>query len=156
MSLQQVRTVCHSVHRLLPYPEHQNWPKNTVGEKGYFFFNISSTRNMAMAPSRVWLLSIVRRIVNCWGKPCVAWVSSYFISLNHLKTKKTHMAECIASLHWRSRQSKRFDSRYGLMWKESVNVLPKVVGFLRVLRFPPTENQHMVCWISRKVTSFPP
>jgi hypothetical protein len=30
-----------------------------------------------------------------------------------------------------------FDSRYGLMWKESVNALPKVVGFLRVLRFPP-------------------
>jgi hypothetical protein len=32
-----------------------------------------------------------------------------------------------------------FDSRYGLMmWKESVNSLPKVVGFLRALRFPPT------------------
>ena len=32
-----------------------------------------------------------------------------------------------------------FDSRYGLMmWKESVNALPKVVGFLRALRFPPT------------------
>jgi hypothetical protein len=30
------------------------------------------------------------------------------------------------------------DSRYGLMWKESVNALSKVVGFLRVLRFPPT------------------
>jgi hypothetical protein len=32
-----------------------------------------------------------------------------------------------------------FDSRYGLMWKESVtDTLPKVVGFHRVLRFPPT------------------
>jgi hypothetical protein len=31
-----------------------------------------------------------------------------------------------------------FDSRYELMWKESVNALPKVVGFPRVLRFPPT------------------
>ena len=31
-----------------------------------------------------------------------------------------------------------FDSRYGLMWEESVNALPKVVGFLRVLQFPPT------------------
>jgi hypothetical protein len=29
-------------------------------------------------------------------------------------------------------------SRYGLMWKESVNVLPKVVGFLQVLQFPLT------------------
>jgi hypothetical protein len=38
---------------------------------------------------------------------------------------------------------REFDSRYGLMtpiWKESVNALPKVVGFLRVLRFPPTGN----------------
>jgi hypothetical protein len=31
-----------------------------------------------------------------------------------------------------------FDSRYRLMWKESVNALSKVVGFLQVLRFPPT------------------
>jgi hypothetical protein len=31
-----------------------------------------------------------------------------------------------------------FNSRYGLMWKGSVNTLPKVVGFLRELRFPPT------------------
>jgi hypothetical protein len=31
-----------------------------------------------------------------------------------------------------------FDSRFGLMRKESVNALPKVVGFLRVLWFPPT------------------
>ena len=31
-----------------------------------------------------------------------------------------------------------FVSRYGLMLKESVNALPKNVGFLRVLRFPPT------------------
>jgi hypothetical protein len=30
-----------------------------------------------------------------------------------------------------------FDSCYGRMWKESVYTLPKVVGFLRVLRFPP-------------------
>jgi hypothetical protein len=30
-----------------------------------------------------------------------------------------------------------FDFRDSL-WKESVNALPKVVGFLRVLRFPPT------------------
>jgi hypothetical protein len=33
---------------------------------------------------------------------------------------------------------REFDSHYGLMWKESVNALPKVVGFLRVLWFPPT------------------
>jgi hypothetical protein len=43
-----------------------------------------------------------------------------------------------------------FDSRYGLMrlmWKESVNALPKVVmGFLRVLRFPPTGNVDRVGW----------
>ena len=45
----------------------------------------------------------------------------------------------------RSRQSKRFhlrvpgfDSRYGLVRKESVNALPKVVGFPRALRFSPT------------------
>jgi hypothetical protein len=31
-----------------------------------------------------------------------------------------------------------FDSCYELMWKESVNALPKVVGFLQALRFPPT------------------
>jgi hypothetical protein len=31
-----------------------------------------------------------------------------------------------------------FGSRYGLMPKESLNALPKVVGFLLVLRFPPT------------------
>jgi hypothetical protein len=32
------------------------------------------------------------------------------------------------------------DSFMTLMSKESVNVLPKVVGFLRALRFPPTGN----------------
>ena len=32
------------------------------------------------------------------------------------------------------------------MWKESVNALPKVVGFLRVLRFPPTGNVDRVGW----------
>jgi hypothetical protein len=32
------------------------------------------------------------------------------------------------------------DSCMALMWKESVNALPKVVGFLRVLQFPPTRN----------------
>jgi hypothetical protein len=33
-----------------------------------------------------------------------------------------------------------FDSRYGLVRKESVKALSKVVGFLRVLRFPPTRK----------------
>jgi hypothetical protein len=61
-----------------------------------------------------------------------------------------------SGLRWRIRLSKRlylwdcgFDSRYGLMtlmWKESVNVLPKVVGYLRVLRFPPTGNVDRVGW----------
>jgi hypothetical protein len=31
-------------------------------------------------------------------------------------------------------------NRYGLMWKESANGLPKVVGFLRVLRFPSRKS----------------
>jgi hypothetical protein len=31
-------------------------------------------------------------------------------------------------------------------WKESVNALPKVVGFPRVLRFPPTGNVDRVGW----------
>jgi hypothetical protein len=31
-------------------------------------------------------------------------------------------------------------------WKEPVNALPKVVGFLRVLRFPLTENVDKVDW----------
>ena len=39
-----------------------------------------------------------------------------------------------------------FDFRYGLMWKESVNALLKVVGFLRVLRFPPTGNVDRMGW----------
>jgi hypothetical protein len=39
-----------------------------------------------------------------------------------------------------------FDSRYGLMWKESVDALLKVVGFLRVLRFPPTGKVDRVGW----------
>jgi hypothetical protein len=38
---------------------------------------------------------------------------------------------------------REFDSCYGLMWKESVNPVPKVVGFLQVLRFPPTAWE---CW----------
>ena len=38
------------------------------------------------------------------------------------------------------------DSCMTLMWKESVNALPKVVGFLRVLRFPPTGNVDRVGW----------
>jgi hypothetical protein len=33
-----------------------------------------------------------------------------------------------------------------LLWKESVNALPKVVGFLRELRFPPTGNVDRVGW----------
>jgi hypothetical protein len=33
-----------------------------------------------------------------------------------------------------------------LMWKELVNALAKVVGFLRVLRFPPTGNVDRVGW----------
>ena len=37
-----------------------------------------------------------------------------------------------------------FDSRYGLTRKESVNALLKVVGFLRVLRFPPTGKVNRV------------
>jgi hypothetical protein len=32
------------------------------------------------------------------------------------------------------------------MRKESVNALPKVVGILRVLRFPPTGNVDRVGW----------
>jgi hypothetical protein len=42
-----------------------------------------------------------------------------------------------------------FDSRYGrmtLLWKESFNALPKVVRFLRVLRFSPTGNVDRVGW----------
>jgi hypothetical protein len=38
------------------------------------------------------------------------------------------------------------DSCMTLMWKESVNALPKVVGFLRVLQFPPTGNVDRVGW----------
>ena len=38
------------------------------------------------------------------------------------------------------------DSCMTLMWKESVNALPKLVGFLRVLRFPPTGNVDRVGW----------
>jgi hypothetical protein len=37
----------------------------------------------------------------------------------------------------------RFDFRCGL---ESVNALPKVVGFLRVFWFPPTGNVDRVGW----------
>jgi hypothetical protein len=33
---------------------------------------------------------------------------------------------------------REFESRYGLMWKESINDLLKVVGFLRARWFPPT------------------
>jgi hypothetical protein len=33
-----------------------------------------------------------------------------------------------------------------LMWEEFVNALPKVVGSLRVLRFPPTGNVNRVGW----------
>jgi hypothetical protein len=33
-----------------------------------------------------------------------------------------------------------FDSRYALMWKESVNALPKLVGFLRISDFLPQEK----------------
>jgi hypothetical protein len=33
-----------------------------------------------------------------------------------------------------------------LMWEELVNALPKVVGSLRVLRFPPTGNVNRVGW----------
>ena len=32
--------------------------------------------------------------------------------------------------------------------KELVNALPKVVGFLRVLRFPPTGNVDWVGWVT--------
>jgi hypothetical protein len=42
-----------------------------------------------------------------------------------------------------------FDPHIGLMtlmWKELVNALPKVVGFLWVLRFPPTGNVDRVGW----------
>jgi hypothetical protein len=35
-----------------------------------------------------------------------------------------------------------------LKWKESVNALPKVVGFLRVLRFPPTGKVDRVGFIT--------
>jgi hypothetical protein len=37
-------------------------------------------------------------------------------------------------------------SLWTLMWKESVNTQLKVVGFLRVLRFPPTVNVDRVSW----------
>jgi hypothetical protein len=51
-----------------------------------------------------------------------------------------------------------FDSCYRHMWKESVNVLPKVVVFLRALRFPATGPQRKLAeWVRinivRKVTS---
>ena len=42
-----------------------------------------------------------------------------------------------------------FESRFGLatpIWEELVNALPKVVGFRRVLRFPPTWNIDRVGW----------
>jgi hypothetical protein len=38
------------------------------------------------------------------------------------------------------------DSCMTLFWKDDVNALLKVVGFLRVLRFPPTGNVDRVGW----------
>ena len=37
-----------------------------------------------------------------------------------------------------------------LVRKESVNALPKVLGFLRVLQFPPTGNVDRVGWDKRQ------
>ena len=90
----------------------------------------------------------------------MAWVSSYFISLNHLKTKKTHMAECIASLHWRSRRSKRL-SPLSSWVRFSLRTHVKRVGqrSAESRGFSPgapvsshRESEHVVGWISRKVT----
>jgi hypothetical protein len=63
---------------------------------------------------------------------------------------------CVKGLQWHSVQSARLVGSIfsenvlkpsaPLMWKELVNALPKVVGFLRVLRFPSTGNVDRVGW----------
>ena len=72
--------------------------------------------------------------------------------LSHIRQKKNIALEIaymtIGTFHiW----DRGYDSRYGLMW--IYNTLPKVVGFLRVLQFPPTGKGWVRINTVRKVIS---
>ena len=68
----------------------------------------------------------------------------------HRKSQLASSQRVLLNMHcdWIKGSQRACELAFPISGKESVNALPKVVGFLRVLLFPPRGNVGTMGWIS--------